>query len=65
MQLKTLYLSQIFNWYEKDFTSEQSSLIDFVLPYLSKDDQQFLKKNKIKIKFLEYDWNLNTQKISE
>lgn len=58
---KVFYLSQIFNWYQKDFVSGAATVIDFVRPYLDGDKQAFLDKNKVRVEFLEYDWNLNIQ----
>jgi len=57
----TLYLSQIFNWYRPEFEAAAGSVLDFVLPYLSKQDQAYLRQNRtqVQIEFLEYDWRLN------
>jgi hypothetical protein len=56
---KILSLSQIFNWYQKDFTSEGNTLVDFVKPFFSEAMQKFLSANQVEIRFLEYDWQLN------
>lgn len=58
---KIMYLSQIFNWYQKDFVPESQSILKFVKPYLSKDDQAFLEANRVEVKYLDYDWRLNSQ----
>lgn len=51
---KTVKVSQIFEWYKKDFISENSSLLDYL--------NQF-RTNKIpsnyKITYYNYDWSLN------
>jgi hypothetical protein len=53
---KTLYLSAIFQWFEKDFT-KKGSLVQFVKPAIKQDIPQ-----DVKIEFTEYNWNLNEQK---
>ncbi|MFQ5601914.1 MAG: DUF547 domain-containing protein [bacterium] len=58
---KIFYLSQIFNWYQKDFLSENRSILNFIRPYLEQEKQVFLAENPVTIKYLEYDWNLNSQ----
>jgi len=58
---KTLYLSQIFNWYKNDFAGEKGSLLEYVLPFLSESDREFLQTNDVEIAFLPYDWRLNAQ----
>ncbi|WKD85818.1 hypothetical protein KCTC32516_01164 [Polaribacter huanghezhanensis] len=50
---KKIQLSKIFDWYKDDFT-KNGSLIDYLNKYST------IKINKkAKIRFLEYDWNLN------
>lgn len=46
-------LSEIFNWFEKDFT-KSGSLIDFLNKYSNTKISASAKKS-----FLKYDWNLN------
>ncbi|MBW2141926.1 MAG: DUF547 domain-containing protein, partial [Deltaproteobacteria bacterium] len=58
---KKVLLSQIFNWYERDFGGRRQ-LFDFLLGYLDQDDKiEYLAYNResIKVEFLFYDWNLN------
>lgn len=54
-----VYLSSIFNWFKDDFTQKAASLIDYIKPYLTEEDRQYLETNKVTVKFLDYDWNLN------
>ena len=49
-------LSQIFNWYNKDFVSKGSDLIGFVNLYRDEKISE-----KAKISYYEYDWNLNSK----
>lgn len=51
---KEVKISQIFNWFASDFKSKNSGIIDFLNNYSTvKIDK------KAKIKYLEYNWNLN------
>ncbi|MBW1852305.1 MAG: DUF547 domain-containing protein, partial [Deltaproteobacteria bacterium] len=56
-----IFLSQIFNWYKKDFDGTDK-IFQFLLMYLTANEaSEFLKKNttSIKVEYLFYDWNLN------
>ncbi len=47
-------ISQIFNWFSGDFKIKKASVIDFINSYSNiKIDK------KAKVKYLEYNWNLN------
>ena len=50
----TLYLSQIFSWFEEDFTKAHKSVAAFVAPYLG-------NPTKASIEYLPYNWNLNNK----
>ena len=53
-----LYVSSIFKWFSKDFNKD---VIGFFLKYADGDLKKGLEANKerIKIKYLDYDWSLN------
>ena len=53
-----LYVSKIFDWFPEDFDDD---IIGFFLQYAGGEFKEELeaKKNKIKIKYLHYDWSLN------
>lgn len=57
----TLYLSKIFDWFEKDFIRQYGSLNNFVV--LNKANLlpvgTDFKSKQPNIRFTEYDWNLN------
>jgi hypothetical protein len=55
---ETLYASKIFNWFGKDFNDDVSG---FFLKYADDNLKKELevKNNKIKVKYLPYDWSLN------
>ena len=73
---KRVYLSSIFKWFDDDFEktyktskkefpghdSEERAVLDFIAAHLSKQDREYLKNTKTKIKYLDYDWSLNEQK---
>ena len=69
---KVIYLSSIFNWYEKDFTTwyttmypgRESSLLSYIELYLTPERIEELKKisNSYALRFVPYDWRLNDQK---
>lgn len=52
----TLHLSPIFKWFGKDF-DQSGGVIDFVKKYWPGPGSEFSVKTKIK--WLDYDWNLN------
>ena len=53
-----LYVSKIFKWFPEDF---DDNIVDFFLKYAEEDFKKELeaRKDKIKIKYLHYDWSLN------
>lgn len=51
-----LYLSSIFNWFQKDFT-KKGSLVDFVNGSMNQEIP-----SGVKIEYLDYNWNLNERK---
>jgi len=55
---ETLYVSRIFKWFGKDFDED---IIGFFLTYANDHlkNELKVKKNKIKVKYLHYDWSLN------
>ena len=59
---KTLYLSEIFKWFEKYFTGNYGSVINFVKKYINEKDKKFLEENEVDIEFIRYNWALNKQK---
>jgi hypothetical protein len=56
-----IFLSQIFDWYQKDFGGREN-LISFLVKYLEKPDKcDFLENHndQLSVEYLYYDWNLN------
>ena len=54
----TLYISKIFKWFSEYFNND---VIGFLMKYAKEDLKKELevKRSKIKIKYLNYDWSLN------
>ena len=57
----TLYISRIFKWFSEDFNEDA---LGFYLQYAEDDFKEKLNriKDRIKIKYLHYDWSLNDVK---
>jgi len=58
---KILYLSPLFDWFEKDFTAKSGTVEKFVAPYFNQKDRQVIQRGGLSIKTTDYDWNLNKQ----
>jgi hypothetical protein len=56
-----VYLSRIFDWFGGDFEKASGSVIDFVVPYATEADSQFMTRHRdeLDVKYLDYDWRLN------
>ncbi len=54
-----LYLSPIFDWFKGDFVKKSGSVEKFVAPYFNDSDRKAIESGKLKIKYTDYDWNLN------
>lgn len=61
---KTLYLSPIFKWYEKDFKRDSPSVAEFILPFLTPDNAKEVRGGSFKTVYLDYDWTLNDKKTA-
>ena len=58
---KILYLSEIFKWFKDSFVKKYGSLKETAIHFMNDDDRVFLKNNEVSIKYLKYNWKLNTQ----
>ena len=58
LQDNTLYVSKIFKWFAEDFDND---IMGFFLKYANQEFKKELeaKKDRIKVKYLNYDWSLN------
>ncbi len=59
---KVFHASKIFSWFKKDFGGSDRGVLDFVAKYASESDREFLKKNDVSVRYLDYDWSLNRKK---
>lgn len=57
-----LHLSQIIDWFGSDFGRSSQAQIQALQPYFPQPAQALVASGRYKIKYLEYDWNLNAQK---
>ncbi len=58
MEGNTLYVTELFKWYEADFVAEQVSIKDFIRAYA--DDAVIDRVNTAtRIRYFDYDWSLN------
>lgn len=57
-----LLISKIFKWYQADFGGSREAMLDRLLNFLDEGEKKdFLKKNRdrIRIRYQPYNWNLN------
>lgn len=57
-----LYLSSILDWFGEDFGSSQAARLRAIRPYLPATARRIVDSGKARVKFLDYNWNLNDQK---
>jgi len=62
-ETQTVWLSRIFKWYRGDFEWAGGSVLSYVMPYLSADDQAYLDRHRpqVRLRYFDYNWQLNTQ----
>lgn len=58
---KTYYVSKIFDWFEGDFGRGEAGVLNFLKKHGSKEDAEFLNRNKVRIKYLDYSWKINSK----
>ncbi|NEO32676.1 MAG: DUF547 domain-containing protein [Symploca sp. SIO3C6] len=68
-----VYLSSIFKWFGKDWektygvdgkftgNASQRAVLNFISGYLSAEDKEYLAQGNYKVRYLDYDWSLNSQ----
>lgn len=54
-----VYLSQIFKFDQKHFDALGGGALNFILPHLSGEERDALKKGKFAVDYLDYDWKAN------
>ena len=60
-EAKILYLSSIFKWFRKSFEEKFGSLKETAVHFMDNKDRNFLNEYEVEIKFLKYNWKLNSQ----
>ncbi len=74
-----IFLSPILKWYAGDFTRATSAtgqllsyaraalsgenVMDFVIAHVSEDQASYIRQRKPTVKYFDYDWTLNSQKL--
>jgi len=58
---RILYLSEVFKWFKDSFVKKYGSLTETAIQFMSDDNRAFLMNNEASVKFLKYNWKLNTQ----
>jgi len=58
----TLHLSSILKWFGSDFGSSEAERLAAIRSYLPPAYQKLVANQRVKVKYLDYDWNLNDQK---
>lgn len=56
---KIVYLSQVFKFDKKHFDELAGGAINFILTYLRSEDREFVKKEKLTVEYLDYNWKSN------
>jgi hypothetical protein len=56
---RTLVISKMFKWYEKDFIRKEKSVLAFIQPYLPVELAAEVKKGGCQVAYSDYDWSLN------
>ena len=56
---KVIYLSQVFKFDKKHFDSLGGGALNFLSPLLPPGDGEYLKREKVIVEYLEYNWKAN------
>ncbi len=61
-QGKTLWMSQIFQWYQGDFGSSTQETILSLLPYMDEGKKAWIEENldTLRVRYMPYNWNMNS-----
>ncbi|GIW82721.1 MAG: DUF547 domain-containing protein [Gemmatales bacterium] len=58
-QNRTVYLSQLLQWYGRDFASTSAGQLQRLRPYFPHPEQLGWLNGKVTVRYLPYDWSLN------
>lgn len=60
---RIVYISQLFEWYDKDFTAdpkfEGQKAVEYLVPYVDAETAEFLKTGDYAVEFIPWDWTVN------
>jgi hypothetical protein len=56
---RTLHVSKIFDWFGSDFTHDGAPLLESISPWLPEELRARIDADKVRVRFLDYDWSLN------
>lgn len=58
---KTVHVSKIFTWDEKNFPKGADDIVPFITPFVDNaKDRQYLQRKHYKLQFYDYDWDVNS-----
>ncbi len=58
---KVFRASKIFDWFAEDFGDGEAGVLAFIRRYASPQDAAFLAQTSVRLKYLDYDWSLNSR----
>ena len=61
---RTIFLSSILDWFGEDFGSDQTHRLGLIAKWVPAEDRSRLLDRHSQVRFLDYDWSLNSQPAS-
>ncbi|MHC4877846.1 MAG: DUF547 domain-containing protein [Planctomycetota bacterium] len=62
MSPRTLFVSSIMDWFAEDFGTSTARQLATVKAYLPSSAQQLVDRGGVRVRYLDYNWDLNDQK---
>lgn len=75
-QSDVVYVSSIFDWFGQDFVPDyggnpdfqhlnekKGAVVHFISRYVDENDRNYLQNAEYQVRYLDYDWTLNSQKM--
>lgn len=57
----TVYLTRLYDWYGGDFRQDAGSVLAYVARYSSEVERKLQAETKLRVRWLDYSWDLNSQ----
>ena len=58
---QTIHVSEIFKWFEEDFERDAGTVENWIVRYAPEPEAAWMRgTKKIRRKYVDYDWNLNS-----